>query len=106
MDDIVKIIPRNYNEILQKSEEVGFTMSSDLYIGALLKILVASKPSGNFLELGTGLGLSLSWISDGMDETSKVISVDNDSKFTDLVTGFFQNNKNVFIFCADGVEWI
>ncbi|MDP4681158.1 MAG: SAM-dependent methyltransferase [Cyclobacteriaceae bacterium] len=67
---------------------------------------MAYQPSGNYLVLGSGLGLSLSWISDGMDETSKVISVDNDSKLTDLVTGFFQNNKNVFIFCADGGEWI
>nr|WP_288935541.1 hypothetical protein [uncultured Allomuricauda sp.] len=60
--------PKQYRNLLAKSNEMGFTMPSDIYIGTLLKTLTASKPSGNFLELGTGIGLSLSWLIQGMDD--------------------------------------
>lgn len=107
MEDIITSrIPQSYNQILNKSKEIGFTMPSDLYIGSFLKTLVVSKPSGNFLELGTGLGLSLSWIIDGMDADSKVVSVDNDPKLTEIANGFFGEKDNVKIVCADGIEWI
>ena len=53
--------PVIHSELESKSEEINFSMPSDLYIGTLLKTLVTSKPNGRFLELGTGIGLSLSW---------------------------------------------
>ncbi len=52
-------LPTVYAQLQAKSEEIGFTMPSDLYIGTLLKTLISSKPSLNVLELGTGIGLSL-----------------------------------------------
>lgn len=67
--------PKIYAELEAKSRKIGFSMPSDLYIGSLLKTLITSKPNGNFLELGTGIGLSLSWMIDGMDTESKVITV-------------------------------
>jgi predicted O-methyltransferase YrrM len=107
MEDIITSgIPKSYNQILSKSEEIGFTMTSDLYIGSFLRTLVASKPSGNFLELGTGLGLSLSWMIEGMDDNSKVVSVDNDPKLIEIANGFFGQKENVKLVCADGNEWI
>jgi len=107
MEDIITSrIPKSYNQILNKSEEIGFTMTSDLYVGSFLRTLVASKPSGSFLELGTGLGLSLSWMIEGMDANSKVVSVDNDPKLIEIANGFFGQKENVEIVCADGNEWI
>jgi predicted O-methyltransferase YrrM len=53
-------------------------MPSDIYIGTLLKTLITSKPNSNLLELGTGIGLPLPWMIDGMDSTSKLTTVDND----------------------------
>lgn len=107
MEDIITSgMPKSYNQILKKSEEIGFTMPSDLYIGSFLRTLIASKPSGNFLELGTGLGLSLSWMIEGMDANSKVVSVDNDPKLIEIANGFFGEKENVEIICADGNEWI
>ena len=52
-------------------------MASDLYTGSLLKTLAASKPSGRFLELGTGTGLATAWIIAGLDEKSSLISIEN-----------------------------
>ena len=107
MEDIITSgIPQSYCQILNKSKEIGFTMPSDLYTGSFLRTLVASKPSGNFLELGTGLGLSLSWMIEGMDDTSKVVSVDNEPKLIQIANEFFGEKENVQIICADGNEWI
>ncbi|MCA0931391.1 class I SAM-dependent methyltransferase [Lutimonas saemankumensis] len=98
--------PEIHAEIEAKCSEIGFTMPSDLYTGSLLKTLVSSKPGCNLLELGTGIGLSLSWMVDGMDDMSRIISVDNDSKLTEIVKKFFANDQRVDIVCEDGSEWI
>ncbi len=98
--------PKLHAEIVSKCTEIGFTMPSDLYIGTLLKTLITSKPNSNVLELGTGIGLSLSWMIDGMDDRSKLISIDNDSKLIEIAKNFFGQNKQVEIICADGTEWI
>ena len=59
-DSKIKDISKTYSEIERKSNEIGFKMSSDIYVRTLLKTLVSSKPKGHFLELGTGIDLSLS----------------------------------------------
>jgi len=105
-DSIIPDEPKMYSTIKAQSEEIGFTMPSDLLIGTLLKTLVSSKPQGNFLEMGTGMGLSLSWMIDGMDEKSNLITVDNDRKLIDIARENFGKDKRVKIVCADGREWI
>jgi len=105
-DSNITDIPKIYKQIENKSEEIGFTMPSDIYIGTLLKTLISSKPNGNFLELGTGIGLSLSWMIDGMDKKSKLITVDNDPKLIKIATNFFAQNSQVEIICEDGNQWI
>jgi predicted O-methyltransferase YrrM len=105
-DSNIKNKPSIHAEIEAKSQEIGFTMPSDLYIGTLLKTLVTSKPCGNFLELGTGIGLSLSWMVDGMDDCGNIISIDNDPKLTRIVNQFFSLDSRVEILCQDGAEWL
>jgi predicted O-methyltransferase YrrM len=99
-------IPKIHLEIKRKSKEIGFTMPSDLFIGTLLKTLITSKPKSNLLELGTGIGLSLSWMIDGMDSDSKLITVDNDFELIEIAKSYFGTDKKVEIVCADGTEWI
>ena len=102
----IKIKPAIHARIEAKCQEIGFTMPSDLFVGSLLKTLVASKPCGNFLELGTGIGLSLSWMADGMDDCGNIISIDNDPKLTGIVSQFFKLDSRVNILCQDGSEWL
>lgn len=97
--------PGIYSEILAKCKEIGFTMPSDLYIGSLLKTLVTSKPKSNLLELGTGVGLSLSWMVDGMDD-SRLTTVDSDPELIEIAKTYFGEDNRVNIVCADGSEWI
>ena len=98
--------PKIHSELERKSDEIGFAMCSDLQIGTLLKTLITSKPNSNFLELGTGIGLSLSWMIDGMDAESKLITVDNDPKLIEIAKDYFGHDNRVNIICSDGTEWI
>lgn len=85
----LKNMPKKHPQIEEKCREIKFSMPSDLYIGSLLKTLITSKPNANLLELGTGIGLSLSWMLDGMDSQSRLITIDNDKKLIDISNGFF-----------------
>ncbi|WP_276166966.1 O-methyltransferase [Zobellia alginiliquefaciens] len=106
LDSNIQDKPKIHQQIEQKSKEIGFTMPSDVYIGTLLKTLMTSKPKGRFLELGTGIGLSLSWMVDGMDAESKLISLDNDPKQIEIVSGYFKGDERVEVICEDGSKWI
>jgi predicted O-methyltransferase YrrM len=106
MDNNIKDIPNIQNKLIAKSEEIGFTMPSDLYIGTLLKTLISSKPNGNFLELGTGISLSLSWMIDGMSADSRITTIDNDPKLTAIAKEYFENDNRVKIICEDAAQWI
>ena len=81
-------------------------MPSDFYIGVLLKTLITSKPGSNFLELGTGIGLSLSWMADGMDAGSKLTTIDNDPKLIEIAKSYFGKDTRINIICEDGTRWI
>lgn len=102
----IKIKPPIHAKIEAKCKEIGFSMPSDLFIGTLLKTLVASKPCGNFLEFGTGIGLSLSWMVDGLDDCGNIISIDNDPKLTGIVNQFFKLDPRINILTQDGAMWI
>lgn len=98
--------PELYEAIATKSKAIGFTMPSDLYIGSLLKTLVASKPGGHFLELGTGMGFSLCWMLDGMDATATLITIDNDPELIAIAKDYFGQDARVNICCEDGTKWL
>ncbi|WP_419211260.1 O-methyltransferase [Maribacter sp. X9] len=105
-DSNIQNIPKIHAEIERKSEEIGFTMPSDLYVGSFLKTLISSKPKGNFLEIGTGIGLSLSWMVEGMDNGSKLISIDNDQELITIAQSYFGDDERVELVCMDGTEWL
>lgn len=99
-------IPEVYAALELKCEEFGFDMPSDVHVGTLLKTLIASKPAANVLELGTGIGLSLAWMIDGLDNDSQLTTVDNDPRLSELAEQFFGTDPRVNIICQDGAEWI
>ena len=105
-DNLIQDIPVSYASLQAKCEEIGFTMPSDLYIGTLLKTLISSKPAGHFLELGTGIGLSLAWMIEGMDQKSTMISVDNDPQLVEIVKDILVKDQRLDVVCQDGAEWI
>ena len=105
-EEITERIPKNYNEIDAATKSSGFTMASDILTCSLLRTLAASKPSGKFLELGTGTGLSTSWILDGMDKDSTLTSIDNDPLFLEIAKDKLGSDNRLNVVLADGGKWI
>ena len=68
--------------------------------------LSGKVPRGQFLEIGTGTGLSLSWIVEALDKDSKVISIDNNESYQLIAKKYFDNDSRVTIICQDGSKWI
>lgn len=99
-------MPVGYEDLLQESKSIGFDQPSDVYIGTLLKTLLASKPKGNFLELGTGASLSMSWMLAGMDKDSNLVSLDNDTQLIAIAEKYFGKDPRLQLFCTDGAQWI
>jgi len=105
-DNEINNIPPIYHLIRRETESAGFDMPSDLKTCSLLRTLAAGKPNGNFLELGTGTGLSTSWILDGMDESSKLLSIDSDIQFQQIAERFLGGDLRLTLVHGDGAEWI
>ena len=99
-------LPKKYVEIDEATKSSGFTMASDVLTCSLLRTLAASKPSGKFLELGTGTGLSTSWILDGMDKDSTLVSIDNDPLFMEIAKNNLADDKRLDLILTDGGKWI
>lgn len=104
--EINQSFPKAYNKIMEATSASGFSMASDILTCSLLRTLAASKPAGKMLELGTGTGLSTSWILDGMDEQSSLISVDNDPVFLNIADNFLKDDNRLQLITADGGQWV
>ncbi|WP_276391263.1 O-methyltransferase [Eudoraea chungangensis] len=105
-DQDILNIPSILPQIESLAKEIGFTMSSDLLTGSLLKALAANKKGPNILELGTGLGFSLCWLLDGMDKNAQLISIDNDNVLIEHLKNVLPKNNRVNIICADAAVWL
>lgn len=105
-NEIKQALPPAYSRINEATIASGFTMASDVMTCSLLRTLAASKPSGKFLELGTGTGLSTAWILDGMDNNSSLISIDNDNRVLEVARQFLGNDKRLELVSTDGAVWV
>ena len=107
MNEAVKqSFPKGYQQIDEATKLSGFTMASDVLTCSLLRTLARSKPASKFLELGTGTGLSTSWILDGMDEDSTFTSIDHDLKFIEIAQSFLSGDDRLKFVCMDGGKWV
>jgi len=106
LEEIKQRYPLAYDAIKKATEANGFSMPSEVLTCSLLKTLAATKPGGKFLELGTGTGLATTWILDGMDERSTLISIDNDETLLNIAKENLAVDKRLKLICTDGGEWI
>lgn len=106
IEDVRQPHPAAYAKITKATLESGFNMASDLLTCSLLRTLAASKPGGNFLELGTGTGLASSWILDGMDKNSTLVSVDNDAAVLSIASNYLATDDKASFVLSDGEDWI
>jgi predicted O-methyltransferase YrrM len=106
MEDAVFFdIPVQYKSITEATGRLSFNMNSDLYTGSLLKTLVASRKSCRILELGTGGGLATSWILEGMDKESQLVTVESNAALLDIAKEQLTDHRIDFVL-ADGYVWL
>lgn len=99
-------LPLRLPQIISETTRLNFTKASDLLTGCLLRTLAATKPAGDFLELGTGTGVATAWLLDGMDERSRLISVELDKAVLDVAKEFLGDDPRTGFFQADGAWWL
>jgi len=92
--------------ILQETEALGFAMSSEAAVGAFLAALAATKPGGQFLELGTGTGHGTAWLLSGMNSTSTLDTVDIDEAVGGVARRHLGVDSRVRFHLMDGAEFI
>jgi predicted O-methyltransferase YrrM len=80
MTDAATTAPAALSAIEAQGAALGFDMSSDPKVGALLAALAASKPGGRILELGAGVGVGSAWLLHGMDARASLLSLDTDER--------------------------
>ena len=96
MDDTTNLNPPAVvKELAQAAATFGFTMSSDQLTGSLLRTLVASKPAGEILELGTGVGMGMAWLLAGMDPGAHLTTVDRNEETTAIARSFLGSDPRV-----------
>src|SRR5467141_2218080 len=99
-------VPAALDAIRRDTDAIGFTMASEPQTGSLLRTLAASKPSGRFLELGTGTGVGTAWLLAGMDERSRLDSVENDAKVVEVARRHLGHDPRVTFHLADGEAFL
>lgn len=95
MDDTITDFPAGFRKIEEATKVIDFDQVSDSLLGSLLSTLAASKPCGNFLELGTGSGLSTSWILQGMDNGSKLKTIDSNGDLVAIAKRYLGADSRV-----------
>ena len=65
--------------------------------GALLRCLAALFPQGLIGEIGTGPGVSASWLLSGMGKNARLITCEIDARLASLATEFFADRQDVEI---------
>jgi len=105
-DSEIRRQPHAIAAILNDTMAMGFTMASEPKVGSLLAALVASKPNGRFLELGTGTGHGTAWLLAGMDSMSTLETVDTDRDVVAVARRHLGADRRVQFHVMDGTEFL
>jgi predicted O-methyltransferase YrrM len=98
--------PISLAAIEAKGAALGFDMSSDPKVGALLAALAASKPGGRILELGTGVGVGAAWLLHGMDQSASLLSLDTDERVLGVAREHLGSDPRVQFAIADAAAML
>jgi len=107
MNDLHSVAPpQSLSPILLSTQQLGFSMASEPLTGSLLRTLAATKPSGRFLEIGTGTGIATAWLLEGMDATSTLTSVDTNPNAQQIAQENLGHDARLTLVLQDGIEFL
>jgi predicted O-methyltransferase YrrM len=107
MDDTLNLKhPAVLAAIERDTAAIGFSLASEPRTGALLRTLVATKPGGAFLELGTGTGISTAWMLDAMDAGATLLTVDSAARYVEIARRHLGHDPRVTFHIGDGATFL
>jgi predicted O-methyltransferase YrrM len=98
--------PPAWSALKRQSKAAEFGMASEPLLGALLRVLAASRPGGRILELGTGTGMATAWLLDGMAADATLVSVDNDSDVQRIAAQTLGADNRLTLVAEDGTPFL
>jgi len=103
-------LPVDVPELVRKTERVAargqFRMSSEPRTGALLRALVASKPGGRILEIGSGVGVGAAWLLDGMDAAARLTTIEVHERIGAVCRALLAEDERVEVVTSDACAWL
>lgn len=93
-------------QIQEQAAQLGFDASCELLTAQLLTTLVASKPGGRILELGTGIGLETAHLLAGMDPFARLETVELDESLSAAARDCLGEDHSIRFVVADGAAWM
>lgn len=98
--------PESIPAIWADTRAAGFNMASNPLVCSLLRTLAAAKPASQCLELGSGTGLSTTWMLDGMDAQSHLTTMDNDESLLAILKKHLGSDSRLIVTCDDGDDFV
>jgi predicted O-methyltransferase YrrM len=99
-------LPAALPAIVDATRALRFVFASDLEFGPLLRMLAASKPGGNLLELGTGTGVGTAWLLDGMDAAARLTSVERDADVQAVAKKYLGDDRRMTFVHGDARDFL
>ncbi|MEU4040246.1 O-methyltransferase [Streptomyces collinus] len=106
MNDTPNTFPTVLPTLRVAARNAGFTMSCEERTGSLLAVLAAARPGGRILELGTGVGEGTAWLLSGMDQASRLVTVELDSAVQQVAREQLGSDPRVTFAAGDGGAWL
>ena len=99
-------LEKRLEAIRRESHSMGFSIGSHDATGKVLRAFSVTKPSGRFLELGTGTGIATAWLLAGMSEDSTLDSVDNDAKAQAVARRHLESDNRVTLHLDNAANFL
>ena len=104
--EFINTEPPEAEALRKEAKRIGFNMNSFPRTGALLRLLAASKPGGHFLELGTGIGMGLAWLRQGMNAHARLVTVEPETGYLEIAKNAFAGDERIEFLEQTGEEFL
>ena len=98
--------PIAHEAIIADTRTIGFQGWCWPQVGALLRVMAATKPGGRMLEIGTGTGVGTCWLLDGMDAEARLTTVDISPKVQPIAQTHLGMDPRLTILSEDAAATI
>jgi predicted O-methyltransferase YrrM len=79
----------------------GFSQSCAREVGALLRLLAATKPGGSVAESGTGAGVGAAWLLSGMDAAARLVTVEREATLATVAAELLAADPRARVLAGD-----